>query len=373
MSGFVVTTRRTPLLLGLLLAACLGTLPLVLDAQARTQTQTPVSAAALPARLTDQEFWRLVAASSESNGSFRSDNLLSNEIRFQYVIPDLIATTKPGRAFIGVGPEQNFTYIAAIRPAMAFIVDIRRGNLQLHLMYKALFELSADRAEFVARLFSRRRPAGLRADATVADLFAAYKTVEPSESYYRDNLKAMQTHLVTKHGFVLSDDDRKGIDFVASNFFKFGPGLQYSSSEGFGGGYEPTYLDLMVATDATGRARGYLADEESFAAVKDLQSRNLIVPLVGDFAGPRAIRAVGRYLTERGATVSAFYVSNVEQYLRLYRTWNAFCGNVRTLPLDETSTFVRAGRGGRVARGTSMMMAELVSIIDDTRSCAPAR
>ena len=57
---------------------------------------------------------------------------------------------KPGGVYLGVGPEQNFTYIAAIRPKIAFITDIRRGNLQLHLMYKALFELSADRAEFVS-------------------------------------------------------------------------------------------------------------------------------------------------------------------------------------------------------------------------------
>ena len=57
-------------------------------------------------------------------------------------------------------PEQNFTYIAALKPKMAFIIDIRRGNLQLHLMYKALFELSSDRADFIFRLFSRKRPEG---------------------------------------------------------------------------------------------------------------------------------------------------------------------------------------------------------------------
>ncbi len=74
----------------------------------------------------------------------------------QRVVPDLTRTVKPGRVYMGVGPEQNFTYIAATRPAMAFIIDVRRGNLQLHLMYKALFELSTDRADFVSRLFSLR-------------------------------------------------------------------------------------------------------------------------------------------------------------------------------------------------------------------------
>ena len=359
--------RVFPLFGAALVAACLGATPLVLDLRASAQAE------ALPARLTDREFWKLVSDSSEAGGTFRSDNLLSNEVRFQYVIPELIEVAAPGRAYIGVGPGQNFTYIAAIRPAMAFIVDIRRGNLQLHLVYKALFEMSADRAEFVSRLFSRKRPEGLTARATIAEIFSAFATVEATEALYDQNLKAVQNHLVVKHRLALSSDDLKGIEYVYNAFFKFGPGLQYSSSDGFGGGYEPTYLDLMVATDATGQPRGYLADEEKFLLVKDLQTRNAVVPVVGDFAGQKAIRAIGKYLTDKGATVSAFYVSNVEQYLRLYRTWNAFCGNVRMLPLDETSTFVRAGRGGRVARGTSMMVAELADMNTDTRSCAPNR
>src|SRR3954465_12790020 len=113
------------------------------------------AAATLPPRITDQEFWRLVSESSEPDGVFRSDNLLSNELGFQFVVPELTRTTKAGRVYMGVGPEQNFTYIVATKPAMAFVVDVRRGSLDLQLMYKALFELSADRAEFVSRLFSR--------------------------------------------------------------------------------------------------------------------------------------------------------------------------------------------------------------------------
>ena len=67
---------------------------------------------------------------------------------------------RPGGVYLGVGPEQNFTYIAALKPKMVFITDIRRGNLHMQLMYKALFELSADRAEFVSRLFTKKRPGG---------------------------------------------------------------------------------------------------------------------------------------------------------------------------------------------------------------------
>src|SRR6266478_4225505 len=114
------------------------------------------------------EILKLSSELSESNGSFRSDNLLSNEVWLQYVIPALTEVAKPGRAYMGVGPEQNFTYIVALQPKMAFIVDVRRGNLDLHLMYKALFEMSADRAEFVSRLFSKARPRGGSLDGTAS-------------------------------------------------------------------------------------------------------------------------------------------------------------------------------------------------------------
>src|SRR5580704_1974414 len=336
-------TRRRFVLAVPLLAVCLGALPSGISAAAK-----------LPARLTDQEFWTLIGELSEPGGTFRSDNLLSNEGRFQFVIPDLIEIAKPGGVYLGVGPEQNFTYIAATRPAMAFIVDIRRGNLDLHLMYKALFELSVDRADFVSRLFSRKRPSGLRPASTAAEIFSAYLQVEPSDELYARNLKEIQHHLVARHGFSLTSEDVKGIEYVYNAFFMFGPEIQYSSTEGFGSTYQPTYAALMLATDGAGRTRGYLSSQERFAYLKDLESRNLVVPVVGNFAGPRAIRAVGAYLKQRDATVSAFYLSNVEQYLRLQRGWNTFCANVATLPLDDTSTFIRAGHGGRVSRGTAL-------------------
>jgi hypothetical protein len=325
----------------------------------------------IPARLTDQEFWTLVTSLSEPNGSFRSDNLLSNELRHQFVIPELMQTAAPGRAYIGVGPEQNFTYIAALQPSIAFVVDIRRGNLQLHLMYKALFELSTDRVDFVSRLFSRRPPDGLRATATAAEIFGAYADVETSPALYDRNLKAIEGLLSGRHALALSNDDIAGIEYVYHAFFTFGPSINYSSTEGVSGAgsSRPTYADLMTATDSNGRAHSYLASEGAFAAVKSLQTRNLVVPVVGDFAGPRALRSVGAYLKSKSAIVSAFYVSNVEQYLRVERVWGAFCGNVARLPIDETSTFIRAGRGGRYARGGTAMTAELANMAAEVDGC----
>src|SRR5438552_11205050 len=157
------------------------------------------AASPVPARLSDEQFWRLSNASSEQDGSFRSDNLLSNELSFQNVIPDLLQRAKQGRVYMGVGPEQNFTYIAALKPAMVFIVDIRHGNLDVQLMYKALFEMSKDRAEFVSRLFSRKRPNGLTTRSTAIEIFDAYLAVESSRDLYDANLKSIVDHLKTKH------------------------------------------------------------------------------------------------------------------------------------------------------------------------------
>jgi len=328
-------------------------------------------AESLPSKLSDQEFWKLSSEFSEPNGTFRSDNLLSNEMWLQYVIPDLLRTARSGRVYLGVGPEQNFTYISALHPKMSFIVDVRRGNRDLHLMYKALFELSADRAEFVSRLFSKPRPEGLNAKSTIQQIIAGYWNIDTSETLYDENLKAIRETLVSKHKLPLSDEELKGIADVYHAFFWHGPSINYSSSgNGFGGRTQPTYADLMTATDGNGQTRSYLATEEQFAFVKDLEARNLLVPVVGNFAGPRAIRSVGKYVREKGSVVSAFYLSNVEQYLMQDGLWRDFCRNVATLPLDESSRFIRATRGGRYGAGYAYgLSSELGDMAAAVKSC----
>src|SRR5262245_17947997 len=103
----------------------------------------------LPKELSDETFWQMISDFSESGGTFPYDNFVSNEITFQRIIPRLKEATKPGGVYLGVGPEQNFTYITALQPRIAFIIDIRRQNMLEHLMHKALIEISSDRAEYL--------------------------------------------------------------------------------------------------------------------------------------------------------------------------------------------------------------------------------
>lgn len=325
----------------------------------------PVEARAqgLPARLSDQQFWKLVLESSEPDGFFQSDNLVSNELTLQHIIPELVKERSPGGVYLGVGPDQNFTYIAAMRPRAAFIVDIRRGAMLQHLMYKALFELADDRADFLSLLFSRPRPPGIVADAAPIQLLEAFYPVATDSTLYWRTLRSIRDLLTKQHGFALSADDIAGIEFVFTSFYLGGPDITYSYGAGSGRGRGmPSFADLMVATDAEGVNRGFLSSEQQYGVVRQLQLRNLIVPIVGDFAGPRAVRAVGEYLRDRGAVVSAIYTSNVEQYLfRDLHKWRQYYENVATLPVDSTSTFVRAvfgfgySGGGSGARSITML------------------
>ena len=302
-------------------------------------TSTAVPRADLPERLTDQEFWALSQDSSEPGGYFRSadiTNLTSNELFFQHVVPDLVSRVKPGSVYLGVGPEQNYTYMVATRPKLAIVFDIRRGNLDTQLMYKAIFELSKDRADFVSMLFSKPRPAGLGSSSSAQEIFSAFASSDTNRALFDRNLTAIHGLLTKTRKLPLPQRDLDGIATIYRTFYTSGFYIRPS----------PSYWDLMAATDATGVERGYLATEAGFAWLKDLQSRNLVVPVVGDFGGPKAIRAIGQYLKSRGGTVGAFYLSNVEQYLYQDSKWDAFCRNVATLPLDESSTFIRSQNGG---------------------------
>jgi hypothetical protein len=296
----------------------------------------PLAAQSLPAAIGDAEYWAMIERFSEPGGTFVSDNTVSNEIAFQHVIPALRASEQG--AYIGVGPEQNFTYITSLRPRIAFIVDIRRQNLLLHLVYKALVEISTDRTDFMSRLFARPRPGGTGPHSTARALFAAFGNISPSEPLAQANLRDLLGQLKDVHRFPLSDDDERGIAEAYRALYLGGPELRGN----FGGGsWIPSYAELMAQTDLAGESHSFMASEETFERLREYQLDNLIVPVVGDFSGAKAIRAIARYLKEHGATVTTFYASNVEEYLFKSDSWESFVRNVEALPVGQDSMLIR--------------------------------
>ena len=319
--------------------------------QGQTAALQATGAQALPARLTDQEFWAFTLAMSEPEGSFASENLLSNERGYQVVIPGLLSAPRNGKVYLGVGPEQNLTYIAALHPSMVVIIDIRRGNLLGHLLYKALFELSADRAEFVSRLFSKPRPAGLDTGSTANAITDAFYMIFGDSAVYSRNRRDVIDLLTKTHGYALSESDIERMTWIYDQFYFNGLDLTYISTRGGGGsrggGGMPSYKEIVTRDDGTGLNRGFLGNEANWRFIKELHAKNLIVPVVGNFGGDKAIRSVGAWLKARGATVGAFYASNVEQYLFQDGIAGTYYANVAELPIDSTSVIIRSQSGGR--------------------------
>jgi len=106
----------------------------------------------------DAVFAATIARLSEPGGYFDTDNLISNETSYQQVLGGMDELRLSGGTYIGVGPDQNFTYIASLRPELALIVDIRRDNLLEHLLFRALFQLARDRLEYLTLLLARPLP-----------------------------------------------------------------------------------------------------------------------------------------------------------------------------------------------------------------------
>ncbi|HYE75849.1 MAG TPA: hypothetical protein VEF04_21070 [Blastocatellia bacterium] len=307
------------------------------------------------------EFTRLSTEMSEEGGHFPSDNFTSNETSYLTVIDKLRQLGATGGAYIGVGPEQNFTYIAKVRPRIAFIVDIRRQAIIQHLMYKAIFHLAPTRGEFLSLLLSRplsATQAGQKEktkipvpDASINDLLAFFSSVAADDKAYASNLTAIKKAIREDFKFPLSETDEKTLEYVYDSFRTDGleigfrlSGQRNGGFGGFGGGFGrfPSFKELLAQTDLNGKQSGFLASVEDYDFLRSLHRKNLIIPVVGDFAGSKALAAVGDYLRKNNYTVTAFYTSNVEMVLFRSGIFEGFARNVKKLPINDRSLIIRA-------------------------------
>lgn len=323
---------------------------------ARAQAATALAASparVLPERIGDAAFWKLVTDISEPGGYFRiTDNFTSNEMEVGVLSTMLRTAGVQGGAYLGVGPEQNLSYIAAIRPAMAFVIDIRRQAVVQHLMFKAMFELAADRADFISLLFARPRPPGLDSTTGIQRIWDAFGAVRQDTVLGEQLLRRIEDHLAITHGFSFTSDELRQLKSVQLAFQDYGPSISTRGTGGRGGGNAGGFREMTgYSLDAAGAVQSFLSTEDNYRFVKGLHQRNLIVAVSGDFAGPKAVRAIGAWLKEQHAEVSAFYVSNVEQYLFGDGKAAAFYDNVATLPVNSKSVFIRPYSMRRFGRG----------------------
>ncbi len=299
------------------------------------------STQAAPSSLPTAEFARTFHELSESGEYFFSDNTISNETSYLQVAAQL-QKVPAGGAYLGVGPEQNFTYIALTRPELAFIVDIRRDNALLHLLYKSIFQQARTRAQFLALLLGRSYdPVG---DPGVAgDLASVIRHAQkcrPEEAKFHllhDALIAT----IAGWGIALSPQDEQRLATMHQRFFDRQLELRFELHQANGRQY-PSLEELLGARDPDGAQLGFLASRDTFETVQRLQRLNRVIPVVGDFAGRQALQGVAAELKRRQLAVSTFYVSNVEQYLFDPPQWAQYVANVEALPARDDAIFIRS-------------------------------
>jgi len=263
-------------------------------------------------RGTDSAFAALVARLSENAGYFDSDNIISNEESYLQITTQLAKVGTHGGAYIGVGPDQN--------------------------------SLSRNRAEFLCRLFGKPVPADIdRWTGRPVRAVLAYLDRMPTDSAAVAETRRLSSERITSYGVPLDAHDRAMIERYRGEFIADGLDTRYSSIGRNNRMDYPTFRQLMLATDRNGRMASYLAEEEPYQFIRSMEARDLIVPVVGNVAGDKAVKAVGQYAAEHHLTVSAFYLSNVEQYL-LGRDggFDEYARNLVALPRDSTSVVIRS-------------------------------
>jgi hypothetical protein len=314
---------------------------------------------------TPTRFAARIAELSEAGGYFDTDNLISNEASYLDVVPALSQMQAKGGVYIGVGPDQNYTYIAATRPSIAFILDIRRDNMLLHLLFKALFGLAGNRVEYLSLLLGRRLPAGSTdwGSMDIEQSVTALNRAALDEGALR-SLRTRVDAAIGRIGVPLSDDDRRTIERFHRRFIEAGFDLRFQSTGRPPRSYYPTYRDLILAADPSGRRSCFVASEDSFQFVKGLHAQDLIVPVVGDVSGPKALAAIGRLVQQRGGRVSAVYASNVEFYLFSSGSFPRYLVNLRNLPRADNAVVIRSVFGPYSPYGSMSSSSHLQSISD---------
>lgn len=320
--------------------------PTAVRAQAvAAPARQPAQAAATDDSIRD--FGALIGRLSEAGGYFDTDNLISNESSYLHVLPALERYGVSGGAYIGVGPDQNFSYIARIKPRIAFLIDIRRDNMLQHLMFKALFARSRNRMEYLALWLGKRAPANVDAwGARSIDEIVAYLDSNPSNASLSAAARKVVTDEVRTMGVPLAAPDFATIERFHLEFINAGLSLRFTSTGRAPQPYYPTLRQLVLEKDMDGKQASYLARESDFRVVKDLQRRNMIVPVVGDLGGTKALPAIGAYMKQRGDKLSAFYSSNAEDYVLRDGNFPRFAQSVAALPRDNNSVFIRSFFGG---------------------------
>ena len=297
--------------------------------------------------ISPEEFSTLVTTISEYGGYFPSDNWVSNEITYLNVLESLEEYEIEGGVYIGVSADQNFTYIAAVKPELAFIVDIRNQNRMQHLLYKSLFEFAETRVEFFSLLISKpvNPDIKLDEDGNIGEIINYFYKARSDPEKLKNTKNRVLELLTSKYMFKVTGRDTADLMYVMDSFYYYHMGITYNGPQR---SWYPTLAQLLQMKSDDGTRQSIFNSKEGYNYLRDMHLKNRIIPVTGDFGGSGALARISEYLRSNHLTVTAYYTSNVEQYLlRNMTSWSGWTENVKNLPISDRTVFIRWTHDGR--------------------------
>ena len=295
----------------------------------------PLDALLFPDR--DAGFGRVIDRLSRSpTGPAGADNLVTNEDSVPRIAGEIAAQVPPDQGYLGVGPDQNFTYIAHSRPALSVIVDYRRKNRLLHLLHKAFFALSPTRADYLRHLTAMHPRVKVGVDSTAESLIAAFDHDGHARSAAAESRREVERYLEPL-GLISEPADRAEIERIRVRLA--GPGLRarFLALPGY-----PTTARMMTTVDRGGRPAHFLADESFYRRVRERQLGDVVLPIVDDFGAADGLSRLATQLGRRGPEIGLAYFSDVEFFLFRAGRFPAFIANLRRLPWHRNARVVRS-------------------------------
>lgn len=287
-----------------------------------------------PAR--DEPFGSLIRRLSEPESGPHADNFLTNEDSFPRVCDSIARDVPADGVYLGVGPDQNLTYIAHARPSLAFILDFRRRNLLVHLLHKALVALSPSRSAYLSRLAARRPAREPGPDADADALVAASRSPRLDRDLLATTTAEVAEYL--RPFDVVREAEWDELSTIQARLA--GPGLD---ARFLALPIYPTLGDLIRTPDRRGRPAHMLASESTYRSLREAHLGDRVLPLVGDLAGSTAMPRLASFLRDRGLSVTLIYVSDVEFFLLRDGAdrFTDYAANLARLPLHTEAKIIR--------------------------------
>lgn len=276
----------------------------------------------------------VVRSLSEPETGPPAENLVSNEDSYANGASDAARLAPERGVFLGVGPDQNFSFVASARPLLAIVADYRRRNSLLHLLHKALMGLSGDRIAYLANLTARNPPPFVKGEPSgkvLAETFARL----PMDRERLDGVAREVRRYLRPFGLV-GDDEWPALATIQAKLAGPGMASRFLGLPGY-----PTLGRMIAATDRRGVASHFLASEGRYRVVRDLQLGDRILPVVADFAAAVAMPRIAAWLGRHRLALSVVYVSDVEFFLLRAGRFDAYVANLAAMPRLDGAVIAR--------------------------------